>query len=231
MGKIEHLSNFDHPDIQTTAHLTTKGKISPAEKVESLFYFIRDDIPFGFPPVWDAVQASETIKHQVGYCTTKATLFHALCQASGIPSRLHTGLIKLEIMRGVLPSFVFSFLPEVGSHVWMEIELNNRWQPIDSYINDHAFYVKALQRLKESSWENGFSISLAQGPSSDAFNFGEIGFSQMGAVVEDHGTWEDYADYMSTAQYRGLTSFQSASYSWILRKAANKNINRIRKGI
>jgi hypothetical protein len=230
MDKIMQLSDDGHPEIQKTAQKLTMDKLTPIEKVESLFLFVRDAIPFGFPPVWDAVKASETLQHQVGYCTTKATLFHALCQAVGIPSRIHAGLIKTEIMRGILPAYAFPFLPDTGSHVWMEIKLNEHWQPIDSYINDHSFYVQALQRLKNSSWENGFSISLAQGPSSDAFNFGEIGFVQMGAVVEDQGSWEDYAEFMATDQYKGLTAFQSATYSWVLRRAANKNINRIRMG-
>ena len=92
--KGEKLSNFKHPEIQETAHRITGGKNTPIDRVEGLFLFVRDKILFGFPPVWDAVSASETLNYQVGYCTTKATLFHALCRASGNPSRLHAGLIK-----------------------------------------------------------------------------------------------------------------------------------------
>ena len=228
MKKYLRFSDYDHPKIHVLANQLTSAKNAADEKVESLFYFVRDDIPFGFPPVWDAVRASETLGYKVGYCITKATLFHALCQAIGIPARIHAGLIKTEVMHGILPNYAFNFLPKVGSHAWIEIKLNDRWQPIDTYINDHAFYVQALKRLKDSGRENGFSISLAQGPSSDDFNFGELGFAQMGAVVEDHGVWEDYAEYMSSDHYTRMSSFQSAAYTWIMRKTANKKIQRIR---
>ena len=229
MAKTQRLSDFDHPEIQRIAHSRTAGQPSPFKKVESLFYFVRDGIPFGFPPMWDVVTASETLDYKVGYCTTKATLFHALCQAAGIPSRIHAGFIKLEIMRGILPDFAFSMLPEAGPHVWMEVELDGQWKPIDTYITDNDFYQQALTRLKETGWENGFGISEAKGPSSCAFNFGETGFVQMGAVVEDQGTWEDLSEYLASGFYTRMSPIQTAGYRLILRRAANKNIQRIRE--
>ena len=228
METTNRLSDGNHPNIQRIVQEKIRDQPSLREKVERIFYFVRDEIPFGFPPVWDDVKASKTIEYKIGYCTTKATLFHALCQASGIPSRIHTGLIKVQVMRGILPGYAFQFLPEVGSHAWMEIKLNDHWQAIDTYINDQAFYEKALHKLENSGQINGFSISSEKGPSSCTFNFGEIGFVQMGAVVEDHGTWDDLSEYMSSGKYTRMSSFQSLAYAWILRHSANKNIRKIR---
>jgi len=230
MKETPRLSDFAHPEIIRTVQNLTEDKESLREKLEGIFYFVRDEILFGFPRVWDNVKASQTLEEKVGYCTTKATLFHALCQASGIPSRIHTGLIKVQVMQGILPGYAFRFLPEVGSHAWMEIKLNDHWQAIDTYINDQAFYINALQKLEDSSQENGFSISREKGSSSCDFNFGDIGFVQMGAVVEDHGIWEDFSEYMSSNKYTQMNAIQSTAYSWILRKAANKNISKIRMG-
>ena len=69
-----------------------------------------------FPPKWDQVRSSQTIGYKIGYCNTKATLFLALCKALSLPARVHYGLIDLQIMRGILPSFAFMFLPKKGSH-------------------------------------------------------------------------------------------------------------------
>jgi transglutaminase-like putative cysteine protease len=88
----------------------------------------------------------------MGYCNTKATLFLALCEATGIPARLHTGLIDIEIMRGIFPSFAFPFLPSAGGHTWMEIEIDGEWRPMDSYINDKRFYVGRSCKLGVFSW-------------------------------------------------------------------------------
>ena len=228
MENLEKLSDFEHPEIIKTAHGLVKGENTPIEKVKRIFHFVRDEIQFGFPPVWDAVKASETLKYKIGYCTTKATLFHALCQAAEIPSRIHTGWIKVEIMRGILPSLSFKFLPEVGTHSWVDVELDGFWQPIDSYINDKTFYEKALKKLQATNRLNGFSISLEKGPSTCEINFGEKSFVHMGAVVVDHGAWEDLSDYLSSEKYVPLDAIPKLAYSLILRHIANKNICQIR---
>ena len=95
---------------QAKAKEISAGKATVLEKLESLFLFVRDEDKFGFPPRWDEVKASETIRYGLGYCNTKATLFLALCKAINIPARIHTGLIDIEVMRGVLPSFIFPLL-------------------------------------------------------------------------------------------------------------------------
>jgi hypothetical protein len=188
---------------------------------------VRDGIQFGFPQKWDEVKASETLKYKIGYCNTKATLFLALCKAAGVPARLHTGSIDLEIMRGIFPPFAFPFLPGTGGHTWMEIEIEGQWKPIDSYINDKPFYEGALRRHQERGFTTGFSISHAKGPSSCEFNFGELGFMHMGAVVEDHGTWQDFSEYMATGKYYRMNRILLLSYpliAWI----SNRNIEGIR---
>jgi hypothetical protein len=227
MNTGKRLSDYDHPSIETKAEELTRNKINRLDKIESLFYFIRDEIRFGFPPKWDAVKASETLQYRMGYCNTKATLLLALCKAAGIPARIHTGLIDIEIMRGVFPSFAFPFLPSSGGHSWIEINIKDEWKPIDSYINDKPFYEVALKRLQESGKMTAFSISHAKGESSCEFNFGEKGFVQMGAVVEDHGVWDDYSEYMSSNKYSSMNRMQLMAYP-LIALISNRNIERLR---
>jgi len=221
------LSDFDHPAIQEKAKKLTAEKSTMIDKVESIFIFVRDEIQFGFPSKWDQVKASETLQYGRGYCNTKATLFHALCRAIDIPARIHTGLIEIKIMRGIFPSFALPFMPNSGGHSWMEIEIDGEWKPIDSYINDKPFYDGALKRLQGSGKTTSFSISLTKGVSSCEFNFGEKGFVHMGAVVDDHGTWDDYSEYMSSEKYIRMGQMQLMSYP-ILAKMSNRNIEKIR---
>jgi hypothetical protein len=223
----ERLSDYDHPSIRSKAEELTTNKINRSDKIESLFYFIRDEIKFGFPPKWDKVKASETLQYRIGYCNTKATLLMALCKAADIPARIHTSLIDIEIMRGVFPSFAFPFLPRSGGHSWMEVEIDDEWKSIDSYINDKSFYDGALKRLQKSSRITAFSISRAKGRSSCEFNFGEKGFVHMGAVLQDHGTWDDYSEYMSSEKYSSMNRMQLTTYP-LIAIISNKNIERLR---
>jgi hypothetical protein len=174
------------------------------------------------------VRASETLGYGIGYCTTKATLLLALCKAAGIPARVHAGLISLEIMRGIFPAFAFRFLPDAGGHVWLEAEIDGAWRPLDTYINDRPFYAGALARLEASGRATGFSLSRAQGPTSCAFNFGEEGFVHMGAVVDDHGVWDDVADYLTSPRYRRMKRLERMAYPSLARMA-NRAIEGIRR--
>jgi hypothetical protein len=229
MKTKSRLSDFDHPIIAKKAAELTAGKRTTLEKLESIFHFVRDGIRFGFPPKWDEVTASQVMGYGLGYCNTKATLFLALSRSCGIPARVHYGLIDIGIMRGVLPSFAFPFMPKAGGHSWIEVELEGQWKPIDSYINDEAFYERALRRLKASGGAIGYSVSFIDGKSSCEFNFGEKGFVHMGAVVEDHGVWEDPAEYFASDKYLRFGAIQLFSYP-ILAMVANRNIEAIRSG-
>jgi hypothetical protein len=223
------LADFDHPSIRKTAADLTSVKQTPLDKLEAIFYFVRDGIRFGFTPKWDEVNASEVIAYGLGYCNTKATLFQALSKAAGMVARVHFGLIDIRIMRGILPSFAFPVMPKVGGHSWIEVQLDGQWRPIDSYINDKPFYERALTRLRVSGRTMGYSVSLIDGRSSCEFNFGEKGFVHMGAVVEDHGVWEDPAEYFASDRYVRWKAIQSMFYP-ILASLANRNVERIRAG-
>jgi len=229
MNNDKLLSDHDHPSVMEKARMITAGKETRLEKIAALFHFMRDEIRFGFPPKWDTVNASETLQYKTGYCNTKATLFLALCKATGIPARIHTGLIDIRIMRGVFPGFSFPFLPKAGGHSWLEVEIEGTWKPLDSYINDKPYYENALRKLHESGMTTAYSISETKGDSSCEFNFGEAGFMHMGAVVVDHGTWDDFSEYMASAKYIRMTRLQSLVYPMIAH-ISDRNIERIRSG-
>ncbi len=224
----ECLTDSEHPTVSTLASRLTFNKTKPLEKVESIFYYVRDEIRFGFPPIWDQVKASETIYYGIGYCNTKATLFVALLRAAGLSARIHFGLIDIRIMRGILPAFSFPFMPKLGGHSWTEVQLEGQWKAIDSYINDKPLYERALPKLQKSGRALGYSIAPREGKSSCEFNFGELGFVHMGAVREDHGVWDDPADYYASDRYVQMTSLQKFAFP-VLIVMANRNITRLRR--
>ena len=67
MITIQRLSDSDNPVIKKKADELTSGKQSQLEKLQSIFYFVRDEIKFGFPPKWDEMKASEVIGCGLGY--------------------------------------------------------------------------------------------------------------------------------------------------------------------
>jgi hypothetical protein len=225
-------ADHEHSLVSETANRITDGKSGVLDKLGALFLFVRDDIAFGFPSTfngWDKVRASQIIESGTGYCNTKATLMVALCRACGISARVHYGLIDVGIMRGIFPVIAFPFLPDSGPHSWTEVEIDGLWKPIDSYINDAAFFKGARARLEQSTRPMGFSLSLIDGRCSCEFNFGEQGFVHMGAVVEDYGAWNDASEFFATPQYETFSGFQQLFYP-VIATLSNRNIRKIRAG-
>jgi hypothetical protein len=233
VAEARRLSDHDHPRVIDTANELTKGRESALERLEALFYFVRDQIRFAFPTTWsewDRVSASRVLDAGFGYCNTKATLMVALCRACGVHARVHYGFIDARIMRGIFPSFSFPFLPKSGPHSWTEVELDGEWKPIDSYINDEPLYRAARARLEGSGRSLGYSLACVEGTCSCEFNFGDKGFVHMGAVVEDHGAWEDASDYFASEKYVEFNSLQRALYP-VMAVLSNRNIDRLRASV
>jgi hypothetical protein len=118
-------------------------------------------------------------------------------------------------------------LPKTGGTSWIEVQIDGEWKQMDSYINDKRLYERALRKVKKSGRPFGYSVSFIKGKSSCDFNFGEKGFLHMGAVVEDHGVWDDAAEYFATDKYTRMNAFQRMSYP-MLARLANRNIKKLR---
>ena len=99
---------------------------------------------------------------------------------------------------------------------------------IDSYINDAQLFKAARKRLEESGNALGYSLACDAGKCSCEFNFGEKGFVHMGAVVEDHGVWEDPSQYFASDKYLEFNAFERRCYP-LIAVLSNRNIRRLRR--
>jgi hypothetical protein len=207
MLKPERLANYDNPLVQATAARLVAGETTARGRIEKLFHYVRDEIAFGFPVAGDLVAASETIRTRIGQCNTKTTLFLALCKAAGVPARVNFSLIRKEIQRGLFTGLAYRLMPPLISHSWLEVEVDGRWRRLDAYINDEPFYEAGKRALRVCGWNIGFSVACSSGESSAAFALDEEKFVQMEAVVDDHGVWDDPADYYASALYRNRPGF------------------------
>ncbi len=194
------LSDFEHPLIQRKAIELTQGEGTLLGKLECIFTYVRDRIKFGIPPKnWLLVKASETIGCRIGQCSAKSALFVALCKAAGIPAMVHGALIDNHILDGLGTGMGMRLLPKIGNHVYADVQINGQWKPIDTFIVDKPLYEGALRKLKGSERTMGYGVALIDGKASCEFNFGEKGFVQMGAVLGDHGRWDDLSEYFASS--------------------------------
>jgi len=227
MKTKDHLADSSHPKIREIAFHETEGAWSDYEKVKNLFFFVRDEIPFGFPSRLEDMKASEVVTEKMGVCTSKTTLFKALLDAVGIPARVHYGAIDLQIFRGVVPGYMLWVMPKTGSHSWLEFNVDKSWESIDSYIFDKPYFTAARDKLVHEKLNQGYGLACKLGKCSERFHFGEQGFVQMEAVQKDFGVWDDPADFLASGHFQPMDKRLQALYPKMA-AIVNKRISKIR---
>ncbi|PIE04466.1 MAG: hypothetical protein CSA76_04225 [Spirochaetales bacterium] len=223
------LADFEHPAVQQKANELTAGVESRRIQIQKIFKYVRDDILFGYPLKGDLVSASETMRLGTGQCNTKSALFLALCKAADIPARIHFSAIKKEIQRGLFKGPAYRAMPDKISHSWIEVLLDGKWRKIDAFINDIDFFNGAKKQLELLNWQNGFSVSSENGEPSAELDLDNEKFVQMGAVVDDHGVWEEPMAYYSSEQYKNRPGFIKLLFYRLLIGVVNKRVVKLRQ--
>jgi hypothetical protein len=223
---MEALADYNNELVKRMALELTKNCKTDREKLEKLFYYVRDDIKFGFVKNGDLVKASETISEGIGQCNTKTNLFLALCKSVGIPAKIHFSLIDRSIQRGVFPPWAYNLLPKQISHSWLEVEIDGKVHRVDTYINDSKFFENAKRELKDKGWNTGYSLACSRNPASANLNLDNEVFSQMDAVTDDHGTFDEPMAYYQSAKYHNrpsrLKKFLYQNYIGIVNRRVEK---------
>lgn len=221
--KYNKLADYDNSIVIDMARKLVNESDDFQTKIEKLFYFVRDDINFGFHKEGDILKASELILRKKGQCNNKTTVFLALCKALNIDAKIHFSLIKKEIQRGLFKGIVYEMMPKELSHSWIDILINGNWVRLDTYINDKNYYNAAKQELKKDNIDIGYSVACSNSPSGIEFDINNKKFVQMDAVTEDHGVWDDPVDYYNSDKYRNeVNIFKRLVYRIYIGKVNNR---------
>ncbi|MGL1893242.1 MAG: transglutaminase-like domain-containing protein [Spirochaetaceae bacterium] len=214
--------------VKETALKLTKNQKTTEKKLEALFYYVRDEIKFGFCKEGDFITPEETLNRKVGQCNNKSTLFLYMCKAVDIEAKIHFSNIKREIQKGLFTGFIYKLMPREISHSWLEVKVKDRWIKIDSFINDIFFYNAGKKKLSEKGWTTGYSVSCDSGESSAGFNLETEKFVQMDAVTEDLGLWDNPWDFYKTDKYNNKVNVIKSLIYKISLKKINGRVEKLR---
>jgi transglutaminase-like putative cysteine protease len=227
MKHLDHLADSDHPKIRQLAFQLTEDAPTDLDKVRNLFFFVRDEIRFGFPSRFDDLKASEIIVEKIGIGNTKTTLFKALLDAAGIPARIHYGVIDLRIYQGIVPGYMLWVLPKTANHSWIEVLIGDHWNALDSFIFDRPYFRGARQKLIHEAKAWGYGLACPDGDCSCDFHFGEKGFVQKKAVLKDLGAWNDDIEFFASGFYEPMEERLASLYPKMA-ELVNRRIRQIR---
>jgi transglutaminase-like putative cysteine protease len=157
----------DHADVIAAARRLTEGGRSEREKVERIYYFVRDlpyDILASFRYLAEGKnRASDVLHAGHAFCMGKASSFVALCRASGIPARV--GFQQLHCPDK-------PFMSEEVRQLWGdrtlpwhslgEAYLGGRWLKLDATIDAATAAAKGRPYTRQFDGEH--DIPTVEGP-------------------------------------------------------------------
>ena len=131
-GLDEYLKE-ELPHIRFTPYLRkleeeiTKGKHTPKEKAEAIYYWITENVRYSFVRPYATINniaeyAATSLK---GDCGVQSILFITLSRIAGIPARWESGWY-------VTPE-------EIYNHDWAALNISGTWYPVDCSFGGGAF--------------------------------------------------------------------------------------------
>jgi len=224
--KPTKLCDCDNAELREKAVEITAGAESPKEAALEIFYFMRDEIPFGFGLHDPATEtASRTLRRGYGDCGSKTNLQVALLRAVGIPARYHYVRAKGDILKGFFPKFIFDRFPVDAGHFWCECYVSGRWIACETLLD---------KPLYEGMLSKGL-ITREQIPTIDWD--GETDLILLRPwIVKDVATFPHYEELIEELLERGYTKeglpprMLMKLFGWFPYSLPNQRMNRIRKG-
>lgn len=174
----------DTKSFEETVLEITKDAITPEEKVENIFYFIRDRILFDFAGE-NYMSAEEVLAAGRGSCMNKAALFVKMAKEAGIPARFHFMSVSKEALRDLLHPLAYRFWPDSFTHTFPEVKLNGRWISMEATFDKELHEILLKKNLNFARYPHRRDISIEFSKS------GIIGAQQLTAVEEGEPIYAD----------------------------------------
>ncbi len=199
----------DDPGIRAKAKKLAAGAADEKEVLGRIYYFVRDfpyDILAAFGYLAEGKRgASDVLREGKAFCMGKASLFAALCRASGIPARIGFQQVHCPDK---------PFMNEEVARIWGdrklpwhslgEAHLNGKWLKLDATIDKDYAAAKGRTYSREYDGENDIPTvegpvikqlqSHADYPAEVADWYGEMAKEVIRAVEEERVSREVFTD-------------------------------------
>ena len=128
--KSQNLSANDETIKTVVAGLIADAK-TDEEKIKSIYYFIRDEIKFGwiYP---QEIPAQEVLNNRKGVCMQKTNLLVAMAREAGLKARFHFMYVHKTALEDFLPEFAYKRWVDPFPHTFPEVFLNGKWVSMEA---------------------------------------------------------------------------------------------------
>ena len=108
-----------------------KGARTDTQKMERIYYFVRDEIKFGWVYPQE-VPPEEVLNKRKGVCMQKTNLLAAMAREAGIKARFHFMYVRKTALEDFLPDFAYKKWVDPFPHTFAEVYLNEKWVSMEA---------------------------------------------------------------------------------------------------
>jgi hypothetical protein len=217
--------DYSHESVK--AVLSRWSGSSLEEALAGAYYFVRDEIVFGFNPSLH-LAASEVLKWGCGQSVTKATLLAALLRSLGIPCRIRAFAVSKSLYSGIASGPVYTAMPERLPHAWAEVYYGGGWLSLEGAVVDMRYITRLQSRLARHDGMytgNGIAADYLQNPRIE-WRGGHT-YIQSNAIVDETGIFSS-PDELPKTFFKAGGRLWALFYKLYARGNMNTKLNKAR---
>ena len=124
----------------------TQGVETDEEKMERIYYFVRDEIKFGWIYPQD-IPAEEVLWNGRGVCMQKCNLLVAMAREAALKARFHFMYVRKQALEDFLPGYAYKNWVDPFVHTLPEVYLNGQWVSMEATFDKELHEIALAQNL------------------------------------------------------------------------------------
>jgi transglutaminase-like putative cysteine protease len=183
------------------------------QKLERIYYFVRDEIKFGWVYPQE-IPPEDVLKNRKGVCMQKANLLVAMAREAGLKARFHFMYVHKTALEDFLPVFAYKRWVDPFPHTFPEILLNGKWISIEATFDKELHEICINKKLNF-----GRNASIVKNISIEFSVNGVKGQQQyVNAKGKEPFYWEDLSSF-TKFMHEGVPWWKRIMQPIIFRKA------------
>lgn len=150
-NRNQNLSAKDETVKTVVARLIADAK-TDEEKIEKIYYFVRDEIKFGWVYPQD-IPEEKVLKNRKGVCMQKANLLVAMAREAGLKARFHFMYVHKNALEDFLPEYAYKKWLDPFPHTFPEIFLNSKWVSMEATFDKELHEICIKKKINFGKYE------------------------------------------------------------------------------
>jgi len=149
--------------VSSVVSLITEGAETDEEKMERIYYFVRDEIKFGWVYPQE-IPAEEVLQNRKGVCMQKTNLLVAMAREAGLTARFHFMYVNKSALEDFLPDYAYKKWVDPFPHTFPEIYLNGKWVSMEATFDKELHNICIQKKLNFGKYDeivDGISIEFS----------------------------------------------------------------------